>query len=384
MGGNQRASSKISKWLQEIKKVRAYLLEVSIQCGYAGMFVITMVSLNHGMSHYVLAVYRHVVAALVIAPFALVLERGRRPKMTLPIFLQIMLLGFLEPVLDQNLYYMGMKYTTATFASATVNLAPAFTFIMAILLRLDRVNIKKIQSLAKVIGTAITIIGAMVMTLYKGPIIDFIKSGGGSHHRASNESAIGKHWISGTIMLLIGCCGFSGFFILQSITIKKYPAELSLTALVCLMGVVEGAALTLAMERDMNAWKIGCDSRLLAVTYSGLVCSGIGYYVQGVVNKDQGPVFIAAFSPLAMVVTAALGAIFLAEQLYLGSIIGAIFITLGLYTYVWGKSKDLPSSAAPFTVEEGDHQQCELPVTNNDTSIKVENSIDGACHNSTK
>lgn len=54
----------------------------------------------------------------------------------------------------------------------------------------------------------------------------------------------------------------------QSITIKKYPAELSLTALVCLMGVVEGAALTLAMERDMNAWKIGCDSRLLAVTYS--------------------------------------------------------------------------------------------------------------------
>lgn len=46
--------------------------------------------------------------------------------------------------------------------------------------------------------------------------------------------------------------------------------------------------------------------------------SGIGYYVQGVVNKDQGPVFIAAFSPLAMVVTAALGVIFLAEQLHLG------------------------------------------------------------------
>lgn len=54
------------------------------------------------------------------------------------------------------------------------------------------------------------------------------------------------------------------------------------------------------------------------INHQGLVCSGIGYYVQGVVNKEQGPVFIAAFSPLAMVVTAALGAIFLAEQLYLG------------------------------------------------------------------
>lgn len=57
----------------------------------------------------------------------------------------------------------------------------------------------------------------------------------------------------------------------QSITIRKYPAELTLTTLVCLMGAVEGTALTLAMERDMNVWKIGWDSRLLAVTYS--VCS---------------------------------------------------------------------------------------------------------------
>ncbi|XP_044479136.1 WAT1-related protein At1g21890-like [Mangifera indica] len=302
----------ISNSFQKIKKVRSYVLEVAIQCGYAGMFVIVAVSLKHGLSHYVFAVYRHILATLVIAPFALVLERGRRPKMTLPIFLQIMLLGLLEPVIDQNLYYMGMEYTSATFASATVNLAPAFTFIMAILLRLERVNIKKPQNLGKVIGTIITIIGAMVMTLYKGPIITKQRS----HHRASNESAAGKHWILGTIMLLIGCCSYSGFFILQSITIKKYPAELTLTALVCLMGAVEVALLTFAMEHaDMNVWKVGWDSRLLAIAYSGLV---IGYYVQGVVNKDQGPVFIAAFSPLSMVVTAALGVIFLAEQLHLG------------------------------------------------------------------
>lgn len=65
--------------------MKAYLLEVSIQCGYAGMFVITMVSLNHGMSHYVLAVYRHVVATLVIAPFALLLERSKySPSFSLP------------------------------------------------------------------------------------------------------------------------------------------------------------------------------------------------------------------------------------------------------------------------------------------------------------
>lgn len=40
-----------------------------------------------------------------------------------------------RPVLDQNLYYLGMKYTSATFTSATVNVLPALTFIMAIIFR---------------------------------------------------------------------------------------------------------------------------------------------------------------------------------------------------------------------------------------------------------
>ena len=48
---------------------------VSLQFGYAGMYIISMVSFKHGMSHFVLSVYRHVVALCVIAPFALVLER---------------------------------------------------------------------------------------------------------------------------------------------------------------------------------------------------------------------------------------------------------------------------------------------------------------------
>ena len=48
---------------------------ISLQFGYAGMNIITKVSLNRGMSHYVLVVYRHAFATAVIAPFALFLER---------------------------------------------------------------------------------------------------------------------------------------------------------------------------------------------------------------------------------------------------------------------------------------------------------------------
>ena len=47
-----------------------------------------------------------------------------------------MILDWNRPVLDQNLYYVGLKLTSATFTSATVNILPAVTFIMALVFRL--------------------------------------------------------------------------------------------------------------------------------------------------------------------------------------------------------------------------------------------------------
>lgn len=58
-----------------IQRSKPYIAMISLQFGYAGMNIITKVSLNRGMSHYVLVVYRHAFATAAIAPFALVLER---------------------------------------------------------------------------------------------------------------------------------------------------------------------------------------------------------------------------------------------------------------------------------------------------------------------
>ncbi|XP_052204293.1 WAT1-related protein At4g08300-like [Diospyros lotus] len=365
-----------------VNKLKPYLIMVSLQFGYAGMYIVTMLSLKRGMNHFVLVVYRHAVATLFIAPFALVLERKTRPKLTLSVFLKVMALALIEPVIDQNLYYLGMKYTSATFASAVVNVLPALTFIMAIIFRLEKVNLKKIYGLAKVIGTVITVTGAMVMTLYKGPIVDIIWYSHATNHHKATSASTGQHWVTGTIMLLACTAGWSGFFILQSITLKQYPAELSLTALICLMGTVEGAAVALAMERDMSAWVIGLDSRLLAAVYSGVVCSGIAYYVQGLVNRVRGPVFVTAFNPLCMIITAVLGAIVLAEKVHLGSLIGAIIIVSGLYFVVWGKSKDPLVSQTSTCDDEKARDKLgayELPVVV-DSSKSTPSIDDTACN----
>ncbi|KAE8674545.1 WAT1-related protein [Hibiscus syriacus] len=361
--GEERERSVLSKM---INKVKPFIAIVSLQFGYAGMYIISLISFRHGMSNFVLTTYRHLVATVVIAPFAFFLERKIRPRMTLPIFLRIVALGILEPVLDQNLYYLGMKATTATYASAFVNMLPAVTFVLAMIFRLEKINLKKVRSVAKIVGTSITVVGAMVMTLYKGPIVDFIKSGGTEHHVSTTESA-DKHWVTGTIMILASILSWAGYFILQSFTLKKYPAELSLTAWICLVGMIEDGIVALVMVRDLSAWKVGWDSRLLAAAYTGIVCSGIAYYVQGVVIRERGPVFLTSFSPLCMIITAALGTFVLGEKVHLGSILGSIIIVSGLYTVVWGKSKDGKDT-------ETDEKIKELPITNSITSISVDDS----------
>ncbi|CAE6127405.1 unnamed protein product [Arabidopsis arenosa] len=351
----------------KMDKLKPILAIISLQFGYAGMYIITMVSFKHGMNHWILATYRHVVATIVIAPFALILERKIRPKMTWPLFFRILALGFLEPLLDQNLYYIGMKATSATYSSAFVNALPAITFIMAVIFRIETVNLKKTRSLAKVIGTAITVGGAMVMTLYKGPAIELFKSAHTSLHGGSSGSSsetTDQNWVTGTLAVMGSITTWAGFFILQSFTLKKYPAELSLVMWICAMGTVLNTIASLIMVRDVSAWKVGMDSGTLAAVYSGVVCSGMAYYIQSIVIRERGPVFTTSFSPMCMIITAFLGVLVLAEKIHLGSIIGAIFIVFGLYSVVWGKAKDEVISA------EDKIGLQELPITNISTKTE--------------
>ncbi|XP_050250391.1 WAT1-related protein At2g39510-like isoform X2 [Quercus robur] len=304
---------------QLYNKVKLILAVILLQFGYAGLFIISKFALNKGMSQHVLVVYRHAIATAVIAPFAIVLDR---------------------PVMDQNLYYTGMKYTTATFTSAMCNVLPAFAFLMAWILGLEKVYIRRLHGQAKVLGTTVTVGGAMLMTLVKGPMLNLPWTNGNAHQEstsAANKQAL----VKGALMILVGCVCWSGFIILQAITLKSYPAELSLTVLICLMGTLESSILALAMEwGNSTAWSIHFDVKLLAVVYSGIICSGFAFYIQGVIMKEKGPVFVTAFNPLSMVLVTIIGSFILSETMYLGRIIGAVVIVVGLYMVLWGKSKD--------------------------------------------
>ncbi|XP_057970978.1 WAT1-related protein At5g07050-like [Malania oleifera] len=338
-------------------RCKPYIAIMSLQFGYAGMNIITKVSLNRGMSHYVLVVYRHAFATAAIAPFALVLERKVRPKITFPIFLQIFALGLLGPVIDQNLYYAGLKFTSPTFSCAMSNMLPAMTFLMAVLCKMEKVDIRKVRCQAKVVGTVVTVGGAMLMTLYKGDVVNMVWS---SHihpptsYSPTTVAAAGttdRDWLKGSILLIIATLAWASFFILQAITMRRYSAQLSLTALVCFTGTLQSIAVTFVMEHTSAVWAIGWDMNLLAAAYAGIVSSGIAYYVQGLVMQKRGPVFVTAFSPLMMIIVAIMGSFILAEKIYVGGVLGAIVIVVGLYSVLWGKYKEYKEQEAEVMPE---------------------------------
>ncbi|KAK8600175.1 hypothetical protein V6N12_050033 [Hibiscus sabdariffa] len=359
-------------------KYKPFLAAVFLQVGYAGMDILSKTALNQGMSNYALVVYRHAIATVVMAPFAAFLDKKVRPKMTLPIFIKIMLLGLLEPVIDQNLYYLGMKYTTATFATAMYNILPAITFVIAWILRLEKVNFRSIRSHGKVIGTLATVAGAMVMTLIKGPVLELFWMKGRINHEAAVKNGTDLHdSIKGGMMITIGCFSYACFVILQAITLETYPADLSLTVWICLVGTLEGTIAALIMEkRNVAIWTIKWDTKLLTAAYSGIVCSGLSYYIQGMIMKHRGPVFVTAFSPLCMVIVAIMSTFILAEQMFLGRVIGAIIIIGGLYLVLWGKSKDYKSPPSAFV----DGQMIEAVRKFDDEAITVDENPQEKIH----
>lgn len=91
--------------------------------------------------------------------------------------------------------------------------------------RMERVNLKRVRGVAKVIGTLVTFAGALVMTLYKGPIVDFFWTRKTNHlvHSASAASAAAnQHWVAGTLFILLACVAWSCFYVLQVIRSIPY------------------------------------------------------------------------------------------------------------------------------------------------------------------
>ncbi|CAL1404367.1 unnamed protein product [Linum trigynum] len=331
------------------EQMKSHIAMVVFQLGYAGNHVILRAALNLGISKLVFPIYRNLIALFLLVPFAYFVEKKDRPALTASLLIQFFLLGSVGIASNQLFYLLGLDNTSPTLASATENAVPSVTFILATLLRLERVELNKRDGIAKVVGTLISFIGASVITLYKGPTI---------YNLLVSSASVPQNWTLGSIFNLGHCLCWSTWIVLQAMVLKKYPAPFSVYSFTCFFGILQFLGVASFFERDNpQAWQVHSTGELLSVLYSGVVVSGIGFGIQIWVIQRGGPVFVSGYLPLQTMLVAVMASIFLSEEFHLGGVIGAILIISGLYMVLWGKSEETKVAAAAAASFEENYKQ---------------------------
>ncbi|XP_047309181.1 protein WALLS ARE THIN 1-like [Impatiens glandulifera] len=333
-----------------LERYQLHLAMLALQFGYAGFHVVSRLALNMGISKIVFPVYRNILALLLLLPFAIFLEKKERPPINISFLIQFFLLAVVGITANQGFYLLGLDHTSPTFASAIQNSVPAITFLMAVILRIEKVRLDRKDGISKVIGTLLCVAGASVITLYKGPTIyspsplphiqNSLPISATINRLHDLGDAAEKNWTLGCVFLIGHCFSWSGWLVFQAPILKKYPARLSFTSYQLFFGIIQFLMIALFCERDPQAWRVHSGEELFSVFYAGVVASGIAFAVQIWCIDRGGPVFVAVYQPVQTLLVALMASIALGEQFYLGGIIGAVLIIVGLYLVLWGKNEE--------------------------------------------
>ncbi|KAH7278390.1 hypothetical protein KP509_38G039100 [Ceratopteris richardii] len=293
---------------------KVHVAAACVQILYAGFQILASAALSNGASRTVFPVFRNVLATAPLGIIAFFVERRVRPTLTFTKCSQLLCGGLIGVCLNQLLFLTGLYYTSATFASTIQNLTPALTFVVAVLFGIEKIQLRKLEGQAKILGV----------------LVD--KEHVGLSSYLSLEM--------GVLCLLGNCITWAIWLILQGPILRDYPAYLSAMALTYLFGSVQLAIVAVCFERDLDVWAATFYSDLPALLYGGLVASGVAMTLQGWCAFEGGPVLVAAYQPLQTILVAILSSLVLHETFYLGSLIGGLFVIIGLYLVVWGKARE--------------------------------------------
>ncbi|KAG4958832.1 hypothetical protein AAZX31_13G056800 [Glycine max] len=315
---------------------------VANECNNTGLFTLFKAATLQGMSNYVFVTYAYSVALLVLLPVTFFYRRSRVvPPLSFSILSKIALLGVIGSS-SQILGYAGIRYSSPTLSSAISNLTPAFTFMLAVICRMEKIAVKRRTTQAKILGSIISILGAFVVTFYKGQSIIIADNSPSIQLPQSNGilTSVDRNWVIGGLLLTACNILLTVWFVYQVEILKEFPDELTMVFFYNLCAAIVASIIGLLGEKNSSAWKIRPDISLISI-----VCTGIfnkflssAIYAWGIHLK--GPVYVAMFKPLSIVIAVAMGVMFLGDSLYVGSIIGATIISIGFYTVMWGKATE--------------------------------------------
>ncbi|PWA56153.1 hypothetical protein CTI12_AA420910 [Artemisia annua] len=260
---------------------------VAMECVNVGLNTLYKAATLEGMSYHVFMVYCYAVAALILLPAPFFSYRSRvLPPVNFSIVSKTILLAIIG-FMSQILGYTGIIYSSPMLSSAISNLVPGFTFILAVIFRMETLSFSNKSTRAKFLGTIVSITGAFVVTLYKGPKVIQNLSSSPFHSPSVSLGSTQDNWGLGGLLCT-----------------SQY-------IMVALWYIVQGV-LSSCLTNSVHAWAL----------------------------HIKGPLYVAMFKPLSIAIAVVMGVIFLGDNLYLGSLIGASIISIGFYMVIWGKAKE--------------------------------------------
>ncbi|CAL0312742.1 unnamed protein product [Lupinus luteus] len=227
-------------------EVLPFIVIIATEAILVGINVMYKAATLKGLSYYVLIVYSYSISSIILLfPLLYVLKRFAAE-----------LCGV-----------QGMQSASPTLSSALSILIPIFTFILAVLFRMEKLALRSKSTQAKILGTILSIIGALLVVLYKGQIIF---SNSNSLLSPATDSPISlsspRNWVIGGSLLVV-----------------QY---LLLSIILTLQGILNACLSTL-----VYTWAV----------------------------RLKGALYVSMFRPASIVIAATLSIIFLGDSLYVGT-----------------------------------------------------------------
>ncbi|CAN6195450.1 unnamed protein product [Urochloa humidicola] len=250
---------------------KAYVIAIVVQMIYTGLSVLSKAAFNDGMSIFVFIFYRQATGSLLLLPLALLFQRENMPSMPMMLLLKLFLCALFGNTLNLNLYNVCLKLTSATLVAAASNAMSVVTLCLALLLRMEVVDLRSSSGIAKVSGSALCIAGVMVMAFYAGPGLSPV-----NHHRVfAAHAGTGSHastskaaWIAGTLLMVLNNISWSLSAVWQARILRDFPNRMLVAVSLCMFSALQSLVIAAVAERDISRWKLRLDVSLLAIAYT--------------------------------------------------------------------------------------------------------------------
>ncbi|KAB2603840.1 WAT1-related protein [Pyrus ussuriensis x Pyrus communis] len=318
-----------------------FILGFLIQLLIGGNSIVIKMAFRADMKFTVFLCYKNTVAFFALLVAALYSKR-RPPVPKGWLLAYIICLGMLEPFLGQLAVFAGLRFTPASFSSCIIAAGPALTFFLSWWFKSEKVNIRERPSQAKLLGVLMVITGGIVVSQIDGPTITI------AHSSTSHGGLLKytKNWVRGPVLVGTAVVLSVCYNLLMQRTTNEYPdfPLIWLNAYAVSIGALMDTIVAVALTGSTTyAWMLGLNVKLACYLYSGLVVSAFTAWLQSLVIKMRGAVFLSFFSPLATVIVMVLGVTVLKEDVDTGSIVGGCVIVTGLFVFQWAKWRQTQS-----------------------------------------